>query len=216
MDGTLTESRQPASAEINAAMKELIPAVDVIVVSGAAHTQVDKQIPIKSGILAQNGNWCHAGIYWQRMLTDNERWKAAVWIKNIIDTYKILNNGDLVEDRGGQISFSLVGHNALSELKASFDPDGFIRHKILKDFPLPEELSAAVGGTTNIDIFRVDCTKGWNVREYIRLRQWNSEECLYIGDRLMPGGNDESVIGACETVMVTGPLETLEILKLYA
>jgi hypothetical protein len=32
--------------------------------------------------------------------------------------------------------------------------------------------------------------------------QWQKEDCLYIGDALFPGGNDETVVGVIPTQLV--------------
>ena len=42
---------------------------------------------------------------------------------------------------------------------------------------------------------------------------WKKEECVYFGDMLFPGGNDESVIGVIDTEAVENPDDTLNILR---
>ena len=36
---------------------------------------------------------------------------------------------------------------------------------------------------------------------------WNKDECVYFGDGLYPGGNDEAVIGVIETIPVDDHLD---------
>ena len=49
--------------------------------------------------------------------------------------------------------------------------------------------------------------KGANVQKIIDLMGWDKDECIYFGDGLYPGGNDEAVIGVIETVAVDDHLD---------
>ena len=42
---------------------------------------------------------------------------------------------------------------------------------------------------------------------------WDINECIYFGDSLFPGGNDETVIGIIDTVAVQNHRHTHDILK---
>ena len=42
---------------------------------------------------------------------------------------------------------------------------------------------------------------------------WDKDECVYFGDGLYPGGNDEAVIGVIETIPVVNHLDTYRILQ---
>jgi len=42
---------------------------------------------------------------------------------------------------------------------------------------------------------------------------WNKKGCLYIGDALFPGGNDETVVGVIETKSVRNPEDTFTLLE---
>lgn len=215
LDGTLALSRQQASDEI----LNIIGRIQhFVVVSGAAQEQILKQLPsIYVPLLSQNGNRCLSPeFFWSKKLPEVERQEALAYINKIIEKYNIYDNGDLIQDRGCQISFSLIGHNADQEKKNRFDEDGFIRHTILKENKHPASLVVTIGGTTNLDFCTKGCTKGANVLEYMNKKGWKKEECLYIGDKISKDGNDSSLKGICETIEVKSPLETLEILKLYA
>ena len=43
--------------------------------------------------------------------------------------------------------------------------------------------------------------------------KWNKDECVYYGDALIPGGNDESVIGVIETIPVVNHRDTYRKLQ---
>jgi hypothetical protein len=119
---------------------------------------------------------------------------------------------DQVEDRGSQISFSFTGHHAPIEEKKAFDPGGAIRNDILARYPLNPLIEAKVGGTTCIDYFPKGLNKGYNIEKYIAAKGWKKSECIYIGDALFPGGNDETVIGVIPTFPVKGWRDTLAFL----
>lgn len=109
---------------------------------------------------------------------------------------------------GAQISYSFVGHHADITLKKEFDPGGSKRREVLASHPPPVGIEVRVGGTTCLDYFPYGLNKGFNVRKYASLRGWPMRECIYVGDALFPGGNDESVIGVMPTFPVQDPEET--------
>ena len=59
--------------------------------------------------------------------------------------------------------------------------------------------------------------KGTNVQKIIDYMQWSKDECIYFGDGLFPGGNDEFVIGVIDTVSVSDEKDCYEkLLKLMS
>ncbi len=64
-----------------------------------------------------------------------------------------------------------------------------------------------IGGSTSLDYLHKDRHKGTNVQKLIDLMHWNKDECVYFGDGLYPGGNDEAVIGVIETIAVDDHLD---------
>ncbi|MBI5470567.1 HAD-IIB family hydrolase [Candidatus Kaiserbacteria bacterium] len=224
LDGTLTPSRSHMLLEQVPLFEALCSTCDVIVVSGAQESQMRKQLPeknIRYYMLTQNGN--HAltpdgAVLWSERFTRVQKDAAIHFIETVRDEIKleVSDKDDLVEDRGSQISYSLIGHDEKSELKRAFDPDGSKRREILGRHILGiEKLSDAgievtVGGTTCLDMFLKGKNKGYHVNRLIERMHWNKNECLYIGDALAPGMNDESVIGVIPTKPVRNPDETFE------
>jgi hydroxymethylpyrimidine pyrophosphatase-like HAD family hydrolase len=76
-----------------------------------------------------------------------------------------------------------------------------------------ERIDVKIGGTTCYDYFKKGHHKGSNVRALIEHKGWDASECVYFGDKLMPGGNDETVIGVIDTIAVTNHRETYDKLK---
>jgi phosphomannomutase len=204
LDNTVTESRGKISLDM---YNELSKHQDVCIVSGASREQILKQIgTLKCFILAQNGNDTDI---WKKELTNDEREEIMSHINQFGD-----NHPDKIEDRGCQISYSFTGHNAPIELKKSFDPTGEKRQNILTTYPLESEtIEVKIGGTTCLDYYPKGFNKGSNVAKFINCMQWDKVDCLYIGDALFKGGNDETVIGVIETHQVKNHLETLAFLK---
>lgn len=230
LDNTLMLSRTAMTPAHRPPFKKLCDSADVIVVSGAQESQIKKQIPDSVGaryfVLAQTGN--HAtdkdGTELWREALDDGQTKAVV---ELIETIKkelglvVKNSDDLVELRGSQISYSPIGHNEELQKKYAFDPNAEMRKRIIaehsSDVASLNALGVDVvpGGTTCFDFFLLGKNKGFNVARLAKKEGWRLEDCVYVGDALFPGGNDETVIGVIPTHPVIGPDETFEYIKLF-
>ena len=69
------------------------------------------------------------------------------------------------------------------------------------------------GGTTCLDFFLRGKNKGYNVLRLIKKEGWLHEDCIYVGDALFPGGNDETVLGVIPTHAVKDPDETFAFVQ---
>ncbi len=229
LDNTLTRSKshiEPAHENILFALTER---ADVTVVSG--HPQKDirehleKRLDGCYYILAQNGNFAQMSdgkILWEHRLSPEQ--VAAIHKftakarKHL--AYKVRDENDIVEDRGCQVAYSLIGHHQEVEVKAAFDPDHAKRKKLLEDMKedvarleTEANVEIKIGGTTVLDFIEKGKTKGYNIAEFIKTLRWKKEDCLYIGDALFPGGNDETVIGVIPTKPVKDYRETYVYLE---
>lgn len=201
MDKTLTESRVHITKE----MFELIYPMreDIVIVSGSEISQMHKQLGNEFYLMGCSGNHCE---FWFYTLSYEDKEE----ILNFLQGYP--NGEDLIEDRGCQISYSLVGHYANIKLKEECDPDKSKRREIINNFK-SKTLQASIGGNTCIDFYKKGHSKGDNVIRYMEAMGWERDECVYIGDGLFPGGNDQSVIGKIKTIPVNNPEETYGILQ---
>lgn len=119
-----------------------------------------------------------------------------------------------IEDRGAQITFSPIGNHAPLEIKNVYDPDRKKREKFLSDHPFEsKELVVKIGGSTCLDYIHKDRHKGTGVQRFIDHMKWENKNCIYFGDGLFPGGNDEDVIGVIETILVEDHRDTYRRLK---
>jgi len=210
MDGTVTESRSIILPEMAELLGGFSP---VIIVSGAEERQMRSQLlGLRSYLLAQNGNHAldeNRVTIWRHELPPEEK-------KSIVEHARSLFNSrvipeDCLEDRGCQISLSLVGHHAPRELKVAYDPGGAKRRELLSNHPAPCGIEAKVGGTTTIDYFKKGRHKGFYVRKFIN--QFKLTDAVYIGDAIFPGGNDETVVCVCRTIATKNPQDTIAILQ---
>lgn len=220
LDGTLTPSRQKIKQE----MSEILPKLGrtIIVVSGSKNSQIREQISDLSVYsLGQNGNQAmdtSGNLLWENILSVEEKRAVMDHIKLIRPklTHAIPNEDDLIEDRGSQVSFSIYGHNAPPEEKRSCDGDFKKRRYLLSQYPfISDTMEVQIGGSTCLDYFKKGLNKGTNVKRLIDTMGWNKEECVYFGDALFPGGNDETVVGVIDTVEVTNEVDAVNKLRRY-
>jgi phosphomannomutase len=223
LDDTLTESRTTMVPHHIEQFLSLCFAHDVIVISGAQDSQMQKQIPASArGLyyrLTQNGNHAVApdgSILWSERFTNEQETAIDAFITEVHDALALTvkDESNLVEHRGSQISYSLIGHDEDREIKKAFDPDASKRKAILVQHAQTvaelEKLGIEItaGGTTCFDIFQKGMNKGYHVQNLITKQGWNKGDCIYVGDAIEPGRNDESVIGVIETYSVKNPDDT--------
>jgi phosphomannomutase len=102
--------------------------------------------------------------------------------------------GDVIEDRGSQVTFSALGQAAPLEAKSAWDPDG-CKKSILRLFVaerLPH-LEVRSGGSTSIDITQKGIDKAFGMRRLMENTKVSIDEVVFVGDRLAEGGNDYPV-----------------------
>ncbi len=228
LDDTLTPSRSPMSAGHTPVFVELCDRKDVIVISGAQESQMDKQLPQECAghlyRLTQNGNHAVApdgSLLWSERFSNEQEEAVYAFIKQVHDeiALTVKDEQNLVEHRGSQISYSLIGHDEAREIKKAFDPDASKRKAILADHAADVErlrtlgIEITAGGTTCLDIFLLGKNKGFHVANLIEKMGWKREDCVYVGDAIEPGRNDESVIGVIPTHSVSGPDDTFIFIK---
>jgi len=216
LDGTITESRQEMKPETFKALCSL-ECETVSVISGASTEQIKKQLGKfqPKFILAQSGNDTK---FWKNELTKDEIVEIMNHIDMINASYPeyFLTVKDLIQNRGSQLAFSFIGHNTNIEDKKAFDQQGNFRRTVLDTVPFnSNSLEVRVAGTTCLDYTKKDGTKGKNIEKLIKELNWNKEDCIYFGDALEPGQNDETVIGVIETVKVKNPEDLIEKLIPY-
>lgn len=218
LDKTIAPARQPILPEMFTLLSSL--PLDIVVVSGQLGEKIAWQSnDLYSYKLGQNGNEAsdpEGNVLWNTPLSDEHRQEILSHIQKLIMLLpeKPNEEWDPIEDRGAQITFSPIGNTAPVDIKMAYDPDRKKRDALLEQVPfVSDELIVKIGGSTSLDYIHKDRHKGTNVQKLIDLKNWNKDECVYFGDGLFPGGNDEAVIGVIETIPVIDHLDTFKKLK---
>lgn len=228
MDDTLTKSKTLMAPEHAPLFRSLCGKKDVIIVSGQDIDNIRRQIPTECDglyfVLTQNGNHALAkdgSVLWSRDFSNEQKtliYEFANELKKELHL-EVKDENDLIEDRGSQISYSLIGHHEDLQKKREFDPGAKKRIAILEDHSSwvtklrDASIEVAAGGTTCFDFMLLGCNKGSNVLRLTEREGWKKEDSLYVGDALEPGRNDETVIGVIPTHAVKDPDETFGFIK---
>lgn len=228
LDKTLTKSRTPMDPAHQEVFEKLCVVADVIVVTGGTIEQIREQItPRFDGkyfTLAQSGNQTLAKdgtVLWDEKLTQPQV-EAAMNVISLMRDYfgiTVKDENDIIENRGAQISYSVLGFHEDIDKKYAFDPDESKRQAALKHFAAELDALRKIGievvpaGTTNFSFIPAGKHKGFNVERLRKQMNWNKDECMYVGDALFPGGNDAVVVGVVPTHQVKDPDDTFTFIK---
>lgn len=220
LDKTIAPPRQPMLEEMHALLSSLPHTI--VVVSGQEVSKIMWQSnDLPAYRLGQNGN--HAvhpdgTELWNVPLDPHHQEEILTHIASLMDTvdHEINHEWLPIENRGSQITFSPIGNAAPVEVKMEYDPDRKRRDALLERVPfISEDLIVKIGGSTSLDYIHKDRHKGTYVEKLIEHNAWDRDACIYFGDGLYPGGNDEAVIGVIDTVPVEDHLDTYKKLRDY-
>ncbi len=227
LDNTLTPSRRPLKPEHVPLFERLCRGRDVIVVTGGTKAHIEEQLGSSRDnyfILAQSGNHCldkSGAELWYEPLTEVQKHASFELIARIKGAFalQVKDESDLIDDRGAQIGYSVIGYHEEPTKKDAFDPDFSRRKAMLAGLADGVEALRAVGievfpaGSSGYNFTLIGKDKGVNVARLIAHEQWVADECIYVGDALGPGENDFSVVGVIATHSVKGPDETFRFIE---
>lgn len=232
LDGTLAESKSALDTEMAVLLKALLAAVKVAVISGGNWPQFEKQVlanlphdeHLKNLSLLPT---CGTKFYryeagWELLYSEDftavEKEKI---IRSLEQAAKALDSqpgktwGEVIEDRGSQVTFSALGQQAPIEAKKSWDPNFAKRQKMkaVLDQLIPE-FSVRLGGTTSIDVTKPGIDKAYGIRKLRDTLGIGIEEMIFIGDALFPGGNDyPAKESGALSIQVRDPGETKRVIE---
>lgn len=228
LDDTLIPSRTPMKAEHIPLFVRLCAEKDVLVVSGAEDKIMQQMLPKEAAgmyyRMTQNGNYTIAkdgSVLWTEKFSKEQEDAIYAFIKKVHDdiALPVTNENDLVEHRGSQICYSLIGHNEDRTVKKAFDPGGVKRLAIVRKYSTEVNnlqtlgIEVVVGGSTSLDIYLLGKNKGYHIARLVEQEGWRKEDCVYVGDALEPGRNDETVVGVIPTKSVESPDDTFNFIK---
>jgi phosphomannomutase len=222
LDGTLADSKSPATDRMIKALNELLDKFQVCVISGGKFQQFEKQLlnnlnadPAKLGRLHLMPT-CGTQYYvydvaehnWQKVyaedFTEAQKKKIIDALDEGLDKLNLREKkvyGEVIEDRGSQITISVLGQDIVDELgkegvriKEAWDPDNK-KKNALKDYvaPLIPEFEVRVGGLTSVDVTKPGIDKAYGMKKLMEMLDISKDDILFIGDRLQEGGNDYPV-----------------------
>jgi HAD superfamily hydrolase (TIGR01484 family) len=232
LDGTLAASKASLDAEMAALLGRLLGIVKVAVISGGAWLQFEKQVlaflphddRLKSLSMLPT---CGTKFYrfdgdWKKLYSEDFSAEDAKMIVSALNQavdrtgYRAEKLwGELIEDRGSQITFSALGQNAPLAEKVKWDPDFAKRQKIEAILePMIPGFSIRLGGATSIDVTRPGIDKAYGIRKLKETLGVAIAEMIFVGDAIFPGGNDYPAKQAgVESIRVRDPEETKRVIE---
>lgn len=215
LDGTLAESKSALPDRMGELMIELLDRYQVCVISGGKFGQFEKQLLANLHASStqlerlhlmptcgtryhtynlSNGEW---DMNYAEDFSEAEKEQIVAALEEGIDELGLREKepwGDLIEDRGSQITFSALGQEAPVHAKEAWDPDNSKKHA-LRDV-VAEKIpgfEVRAGGSTSIDITKLGIDKAYGMRKLMELTEVAADDILFVGDRLEEGGNDYPV-----------------------
>lgn len=232
LDGTLAESKAPLDAEMAMLLASLLVIVKVAIISGGNWPQFEKQILsnlphdeyLKNLSLLPT---CGTKFYYYKSawvqlysedFTPQETEKIIHSLQDVSEDLRFKAPkvwGEVIEDRGSQVTFSALGQQAPIAEKKKWDAD-FAKRKTMKanlDQLIPE-FSVRLGGTTSIDVTKPGIDKAYGIKKLRDTLGIAIDEMIFVGDALFPGGNDYPAKEAgAFSIQVRDPNETKRVIE---
>jgi HAD superfamily hydrolase (TIGR01484 family) len=213
LDDTLAISKSQIDPRMARLLARLVEQIDVCIISGGRFEQFDMQVLRHLSLTPESRTKLHlmptCGTRYYRWLGNDWR---QVYAEDFDDEVKrrvmsVLEEGakglglwephtwgDIIEDRGSQITFSALGQSAPPQAKYAWDPDGSkkqrLRAYVAERLP---DLEVRSGGSTSIDVTQKGIDKAYGMRRLMERLELTVDEVLFVGDRLDEGGNDYPV-----------------------
>lgn len=215
LDDTLAPSKSAIDPRIGELLLALAERVEVAIISGGQLAQftaqvVDRLPDASADALAHLHLLPTCGTQYYRLtpdgvvtvyahsLTDDEKSRALAAVEEEarrLGYWESDTWGDILEDRGSQITFSALGQRAPLDAKKAWDPTGekknTLRAAIAERIP---DLEVRSGGSTSVDITHRGIDKAYGMRQLAEQTGIPLDDMLFVGDRLDPDGNDYPVL----------------------
>ncbi len=234
LDGTITPSKSPMDAEMASLFSRILDRMMIAVITGGGFERFEAQFQALDCSVEQRRRLFFfpttgTRFYkftdsWEQVYADEMTSDERQKIKDAFaQAYKDIDYhdpetvyGEVVEDRGTQVTFSACGQQAPLEVKEAFKAAHDDRRLALADAvrKLLPDFEVKVPGVTSIDVTRKGIDKGYGIGKIEEHLGVSVSEMVFVGDALYEGGNDHPVIRTgVETVAVKDPEETKAVLK---
>jgi len=226
MDGTLAESRQPASKKMIELIEKLSKDHQFFIITGGKLSLINDQIisQLKSKqthlhLLPTSGNQYYHYIeekmdevYKEDMATDDINLVLDAIMFTIHKFVLFPKAYDQIEIRDSQVTFSVLGRTAPQWAKMEYDPTGDRRKPFVEAMKIylakrEPDFEIRIGGTTSIDITYKGHNKGYGLEKMKEIHGFKNKEILFIGDKCFFGGNDYDIAKEVPHIQVMDEIE---------
>ncbi len=208
LDGTLAESKMKIDEEMGELLSQLLAKGKVAIIGGAKLEQMRSQLPESisnntnllllpldggSFYINKDGMWQEVYIHelspFQRRSIGEAFEKAFTEIGY---TQPEKTYGEIIENRGGQITWSPLGQEAPLEEKEKWarentDIRSKLEAKVAEYLP---DMKVAIAGMTSIDVTQKGIDKKFGIEQIIKYLGVTKEDILFLGDAIEPNKND--------------------------
>lgn len=231
-DGTIQLTKSKIDSEMAQLLNQLAKKYKVNVISGTGMDylmpnvidQLEKNENITLSptcgtrlVALKNGEYT---LLYEELLTDGE-------IKDILAAFEYALDkaghhpeqvwGEMVENRGSQVTFSALGQRAPTDAKLAYDPNLKKRTQIstyLKEKISDKLFDVKIAGGTSVDVTRKGINKGYGMHKLAEYYSYSLDDILFIGDRLDELGNDYPAAEAgVDCIWVDGHEDTKKVLR---
>jgi HAD superfamily hydrolase (TIGR01484 family) len=216
LDDTLAISKSPISDRMGDLLVQLLKKYDVCIISGGKYEQFKKQVIDRLEATPRELGRMHlmptCGTRYYRYdeldsewklqyaedLTEEQKKKIVAALESSAKQTGLWAEkpyGDIIEDRGSQVTYSALGQLAPAEEKykwaeANAEAKQVLRKLVADQLP---DLEVRLGGTTSVDVTRIGIDKAYGMKKLIEALGISKDDVLFIGDKLQEGGNDYPV-----------------------
>lgn len=232
LDGTLAESKSAMDDEMITFLDSLLAVTKVAIISGGDWPQFETQVLARGlapkglpnlSLLPTSGTKFYTyKTSWEKLysedLTEDEKNRIVTHLNSAVKTLGFSPDktwGDVIEDRGSQITFSALGQKAPLQKKVEWDADFSKRKEMQKllEKSIPE-FSVRLGGTTSVDVTKTGVDKAYGIGKLVKVLHIDKNEMMFMGDAVFPGGNDYAVKETgVSTIQVKDPNETKKVIE---
>jgi phosphomannomutase len=222
LDGTLAPSKSTLPKRMAGLLNQLLENFEVCIISGGKYelfqrqvlTQItdDPQLLKKLHLMPTSGTRYYGydmkshewSLEYAEDFTADQKKKIIKALEDGLEESGLKQAktyGDIIEDRGSQITVSVFGQEIVDVLgdegvriKEEWDPDTSKKHTLRKIVaPKIPEFQVRVGGLTGVDVTKPGIDKAYGMEKLMKAANLEKEDILYMGDRIVEGGNDYAV-----------------------
>ena len=225
IDGTLTPPRQKMTDDFLSFFRQFARDYKVYLCTGSDWLKVQEQVPQEILDLVKGVFTCSGNAFWKdgkEDLTLRSNWVASSDLLEDLQGFVSRSRSPHItsrhlEQRIGMLNFSTIGRGCSQNQRENYEEWDNIekerRHIVDVMSAKYPDLDFNIGGQISIDIHPKGNDKS---RAVMLVQEWATDDVLFFGDRLFPGGNDwavRKVLPENRTFLVDNWEDTLETLK---